>query len=142
VRLGLVGSLLALAANAAGCYFVARLMRPRLAALLRRFRYQLPDFRSGERSAFRFTLAVKLTPGVPAFVKQYGLGVAGVPFGLYFALSMGITGLYAVSLVVLGESLFDHNVGRALIAGAAVLLLALGVWWWRRRRGGARAELA
>jgi hypothetical protein len=31
---------------------------------------------------------VKLAPGIPQFVKHYGLGVAGVPFGLYLGASM------------------------------------------------------
>jgi uncharacterized membrane protein YdjX (TVP38/TMEM64 family) len=141
VRLGLVGSLLALAVNVTGCYFLAHLLRPWISSLLRRSRYNLPNFRDKERGVWRFTLAVKLAPGVPAFVKQYGLGIAGVPFGIYFAMSMLITGAYAVSLVVLGESLFEHNRNRALVAGAIVGLLVIAVWWWRRRAA-AREELA
>ena len=82
----------------------------------------------------RFALLVKLAPGVPAFVKNYALGLAGVPFGLYFGLSMAITGVYAAALVVLGESVFDHNPRADDIAVAIVVVLGLGVWWLRRRQ--------
>ncbi len=140
-RVGLVGSLLSLGANLALCYFVARSsLQPRLVALLRRFDYELPNFAAGGKSALRFALVVKATPGVPAFVKNYGLGAAGVPFGVYFATSMSVTGLYAALLIVLGESLFDHDLRKTLVAGGA-LLLAVAVFLLIRRpwrRGGAQ----
>jgi uncharacterized membrane protein YdjX (TVP38/TMEM64 family) len=134
VRLGLLGSAGALAANLALCYWIARWMRPRLASLLRRFDYELPDIAKSDRSPVRFTLAVKLAPGVPSFVKTYGLGVAGVPFLAYFVVSLLITGIYAASLIVLGESLFAHNLSRTLLTVAVGVALALGMWLWRRRR--------
>ncbi len=134
-RLGLLGSGIALAANLAICYWIARSgLRRWLVWVLRRFDYELPDFEQRYKGALRFTLMVKLAPGVPAFVKNYGLGVAGVPFSLYFAASMLITGAYGVALIVLGESLFQHDGNRAVVVGALVVVLALGVWWWRRRR--------
>jgi uncharacterized membrane protein YdjX (TVP38/TMEM64 family) len=140
-RVGLIGSLIALALNLALCYSIARLMRPGIAALMRRFRYELPNVGERKRSAFRFTAAVKLAPGVPAFVKNYGLGVAGVPFGLYFGASMLITGAYGVALVLLGESLLDHQADRSVWLGGAVLAAALGVSLWRRRRRRERSTL-
>lgn len=132
VRLGLIGSGLALAANLAGCYWLARRLRPFFESLLRRFGFELPDL--ANRSPARFAVAVKVAPGVPAFVKNYALGLAGVPFGLYFGLSMLMTGVYAALLVVLGESLLEHNRGRAFWAVVAVVALALILWLRRRRR--------
>jgi uncharacterized membrane protein YdjX (TVP38/TMEM64 family) len=134
-RLGLIGSAAALAANLALCYWIARSrLRPWLVRLMRRFDYELPDFRGTYRGAWRFTFMVKLAPGVPQFVKNYGLGVAGVPFALYFAASMLVTGAYGAALILLGESLFQHDRTRALAVGGAVVILALAIWWWRRRK--------
>lgn len=79
------------------------------------------------------TIAVKLTPGAPAVVKNYLLGIIRVPFPLYFGASMLITGAYAVLWVVVGGSLFEHHVFRVLVAGVVVVALAAGLWWWRRR---------
>lgn len=131
-RLGLIGTWTALAANLALCYALAQALRPWLAALLARFDYRLPRFERPNQGAVRFTLAVKATPGVPAFVKNYGLGVAGVPFAAYFVLSMLITGFYATSLVMVGDSLLSHRAGRA--AAVALVVLACAFALWRRFR--------
>lgn len=137
-RIGLIGSGIALALNLIICYWLARKLRPFISSLMRRFGYQLPDVSARKRSAFRFTMALKLAPGVPAFVKNYGLGVAGVPFALYFVASMVITGVYVIAFVVLGESLLRHDRQRALIAGAALVAVAVGLWLVRRWRHGRR----
>lgn len=131
-RLGLIGAAIAIAVNLALCYALARWLRPLLANLLRRFSYDLPDFAERGRSAMRFTLAVKAAPGVPTFIKNYGLALAGVPFPLYFGVSMVMTAVYALSLIFIGESLLEHRPERALIV-AALLAAAGGVWWMRRR---------
>jgi uncharacterized membrane protein YdjX (TVP38/TMEM64 family) len=142
-RLGVVGSLLALAVNLALSYRIARSgLRPSLTRLFERFDYELPNFDGQPRNALRFTLMVKFAPGVPAFVKNYGLGVAGVPFTLYFVTSMLITGVYSALLVVLGESIFTHETNHLVWAGGALLLVAVAVYLWRKRssgRGGAAA---
>jgi uncharacterized membrane protein YdjX (TVP38/TMEM64 family) len=129
----LLGSALGLAANLALCYAIARLMRGPMERLLGRFGYALPTVGAGRWSTIRFALAVKLTPGVPQVAKNYLLGVAGVPFALYFTLSMLITGAYATLLILLGRSLFEHELRRALPWLVLLALLLLCLWWWRRK---------
>jgi uncharacterized membrane protein YdjX (TVP38/TMEM64 family) len=131
VLFGILGSLAALAANLAGCFWVARQIRPLMESLMRRFNFRMPDFE--KTSPTRFVLAVKLAPVLPAFAKNYGLGLSGVPFALYFVLSMLITGFYGGLLVVLGESLLEHN--RARTFWAVVALAAFTLILWLRRRG-------
>jgi uncharacterized membrane protein YdjX (TVP38/TMEM64 family) len=133
-RVGLGGSLLALAANLTLCYVAGRALRPVLRPLLDRFRYRLPDLETKTKKAATVTIAVKLAPGVPAFVKHYALAVAGVPFAVYFVLSMLITGAYGASLVVLGRSLFEHEVNHTVWIALALVVLAFGLWRWRRGR--------
>jgi uncharacterized membrane protein YdjX (TVP38/TMEM64 family) len=135
VGIGLLGSGVALGLNLALCYGIARSgLRPWLESLLQRFEYELPDFEEKKRGALRFTLLVKLTPGAPAVAKNYLLGLTGVPFSLYFVSSMLITGAYAVLCVVVGVSLFEHEIRRSLAIGAAIVALSLGLLWWHRRR--------
>lgn len=134
-RVGLLGSLAAVGFNFALCYAISVGLRGPIQRLLARFHYQLPDFGAQERSPVRFALAVKVTPGLPAFAKNYILGVGRVPFGIYLAVSMAITGTYAVLLVMVGESLFDHRFNRGVVLAACAAVLALGaVIWWRKRR--------
>jgi uncharacterized membrane protein YdjX (TVP38/TMEM64 family) len=134
-RTGLVGSLIAITVNVAGCYWIARsALRRFLEPLLRRFRYRLPDFAAREKGAASFTVAVKLAPGLPTFLKNYLLGIAGVPFLLYLALSILITGTYAVSFVLLGQSVLKHDFTKAIAPAVILPLLGFGLWWFRRRR--------
>jgi uncharacterized membrane protein YdjX (TVP38/TMEM64 family) len=135
IWMALVASLVALGLNLSLCYWIARSgMRPRLESFLRRSRYQLPDFEERNAGAVRFTLMIKMTPGLPAFAKNYILGVSGVPFLPYFGLSMLITGAYAASFVILGESMLEHRFDRSVVAIAVVVVLLLAVLWWRRKR--------
>jgi uncharacterized membrane protein YdjX (TVP38/TMEM64 family) len=133
---GLLGSALALGVNLTLCYAIARsALRPWLESLLRRFEYELPDFEQREGGALRFTLLVKFAPGAPAVAKNYLLGLTGVPFALYFIASMLITGAYAALCVILGGSLFEHDIGRLLIVGGVAVVLCAALWWWRKREG-------
>jgi uncharacterized membrane protein YdjX (TVP38/TMEM64 family) len=127
------GSFLALAANLVLCYLVATgPLRRSLLRLLARFDYRLPDL--GRRRSWRFLLMVKFMPGVPAFVKNYLLGLAGVPFALYFGVSIAITGIYLTSFVVLGESVLDRDPRQAALALGVLVIFALVIWWYKRRK--------
>lgn len=141
-KLGLIGTTIALGANLALCYWIGRGgLRRHLVSLLRRFGYELPDFEIAEtegsvRGAARFTAVIKLAPGIPGFVKNYGLGAARVPFWIFFAISMAISGAYAAVSSVVGESLFEHELDRGVIALLIAAVLAFALWRWSRRNTG------
>lgn len=142
VLLGVLGSLAAVGVNLWISYVIARPLRPLLEGLFERMGYTLPDYRGERRRSLRFALTVKFAPGVPAAVKNYALAVADIGAARYFGLSMVVTGSYGLCVVLLGESLFDHEGGR--VAGTAVVLIALlvGVWFWRSRRARERQQNA
>ncbi len=136
----LVGTVLAVSANLALCYVVGRSsLRRHLLTLFDRFGYDLPDFDAeagkSTRSAIRFATLVKAAPGVPAFVKNYGLGAARIPFGVYFVSGLVFSAGYAIVLIVVGGSLFDHQLGRGTIAVLVLVAALLLLRWWHRRRG-------
>jgi uncharacterized membrane protein YdjX (TVP38/TMEM64 family) len=134
-RVGLVGAELALVANLTACYWIARGgMQRWLKAALRKFGHELPDLSRKDKRAVRFIVGTKLAPGVPAFVKHYGLGAAGVPFPLYLGWSMLISGIYGALLVLVGESLLEHRFNRGVIVLGVLLALGIGIAWWQRRR--------
>src|SRR5262249_17702678 len=50
IKLGIIGSLVALALNLTACYWVARRLRPLFERLFRRFKFRLPDMSQREKS--------------------------------------------------------------------------------------------
>jgi uncharacterized membrane protein YdjX (TVP38/TMEM64 family) len=133
--IGLIGSLLALGINATLCYWLAHSrFRPWIKQLLQRFGREIPDFKAENRGGVRFTLMVKLAPGLPTFVKNYALGAAGVPFSVYLGLTMLISGALALAFVVMGESVLEHDLRNVGAAAVAIAVLVGGFWWWRKRR--------
>lgn len=130
----LVGSLVAMVVNLVICYVVSHgPLRRFLVGWLERRDYQLPDLR--EKGAWRFSMLVKFTPGVPAFVKNYLLGIARVPFAIYMTVSVFASGFYIAGFVLLGESAMERDAGKAGIAIAALALAGVAVWWLRRNKG-------
>jgi uncharacterized membrane protein YdjX (TVP38/TMEM64 family) len=130
--IGVTGSLIAIALNLALCFVLARLLKPMLASLLRWLGHALPNLSARGKSPARVALTVKLVPGVPAFLKSYVLAVTGIGFGPYFAVSMLISGAYAVLVVVLGKSLLDHERNNVLVIVLLLGMVGLAVWRWRR----------
>jgi uncharacterized membrane protein YdjX (TVP38/TMEM64 family) len=136
-RIGLVGSILALAANLVLCHWIGRRkLRAWLTRGFSRFGYALPDFDARKQGALRYTLLVKFMPGIPGFARNYLLATAGVPFSLYFVVSMAITGAYGAALVILGESAFRHDGPHMVVAAVLIGLAVTGTWTWRRRQSG------
>lgn len=138
-RLALAGTLLALAANLTLCYFIGRSsLRPRLVALFERFGYELPDFDAeagkSARNTVRFTVLFKLAPGVPGFVKHYGLGAARVPFPIYLAVGLAASAVYAFPLIIVGDSLFSHQLDRRSLVILVAIGLVIAVYLWSRRQ--------
>ncbi|MFT3922919.1 MAG: VTT domain-containing protein [Myxococcales bacterium] len=134
-RVGLVGSAVALSLNLALCYWIARSgLRRVIVALLERFDYRIPDFERESRGALRFVMLTKLTPGLPAFMKSYLLGLVGVPFWTFFAASLLLTGAYALLLVYVGDTLREHELNHLIVLAIVLVLLAVGLHVWRKRR--------
>jgi uncharacterized membrane protein YdjX (TVP38/TMEM64 family) len=133
---GLVGSMAAVAVNLIVCHWVGRgALRTWVARVFSRFGYTLPSVDARREGALRLVLMVKFMPGLPGFARNYLLAMAGVPFALYFGISMVVTGIYGAALVVLGESAFHHDARHVVAAAVVIVLGAIGVVVWRRRRG-------
>jgi uncharacterized membrane protein YdjX (TVP38/TMEM64 family) len=131
---GFLGCMIAVALHFSLCHALTRgRMRHFLKGLLQRFNYKLPNY--GEREgALRFATMIKLAPGVPGFFKNYLLGLAGVPFGLYMGVCMAFAAAYAFPLMVLGDSLGEHDAQRVFVALAMIVAVAVGLWLWRGRQ--------
>lgn len=133
VEVGLLGSAFAMAVNAWICHTLATgPLRDAARRLMNRLGHRLPEVETG-RDALRLTVMAQLTPGVPAFLKNYVAGVAGAPLSVFFPVVMIFRLAYAAPLVLLGESIFDHDLDRATVVGATVLVLLVAVGLAYRR---------
>lgn len=122
---GLMGTALALALNLLLSFLIAASgLRKLVTRMLSKTKYKLPDL--GRDRGVRFTVAVRMVPAMPNFMKNYVLCVAGVPFRIYFPLSIVISMVYAAPFVVMGESIFDQDWRMLAVAGGLLALLAGG----------------
>ena len=130
--IGVVGSVLSLIVNLLLCYWIGNSgLRPWLIKKLARRGRVLPTLEKGR--VIKFTLLVKLAPGVPAFMKNYLIVLAGVPLPLFMGISTAVTLPYLTAFVIMGGLVEEHDWKHLVWVGAAVVGL-VGIGWWARRR--------
>lgn len=115
-------SLGALTFNFCLAYALARRgLRPLLTALVTRLGYKLPEVESGD--ATDLMILLRVTPGVPFFVQNYLAGLAEIPFGRYFGISLLIVWPLNTAFLLFGDALL-HGKGKiALLSLCAVIAL-------------------
>lgn len=129
----LLGSLLALVVNLTLSYRLTRgPLRSLLEKWLARSGKELPQVE--KHGHWRFTLMVKCLPGLPTFLKNSAVALAGVPFPIYFGVSLVISGLYAAGFIILGESAFDRDYPQGIIAVLALAAIAGVIYIIHRRK--------
>lgn len=81
VWIGLLGSGLAIGVSLVLCYWISHSkLRPWMVKRLAKTKYRIPEFSEAGSGAVRFALLLRFAPGIPTFLKNYILGLAGVPF--------------------------------------------------------------
>lgn len=129
-----------IALNLAFSYFLAtRALRPFLQLLFDRLGYRMPTV--APAGSADLVLLLRVTPGLPFPVQNYLLGMAGVPFGIYMAVSVAVTLPMAGAFLFLGDALLKGR-GRLALLGVMLLLAALAVTQILRRRLRARQSAA
>ena len=116
--LGLI--VVGMAINFALAYLVSqRWLRAPISRLLLRKGIRIPEARPGEY--IKLTLAIRLFPALPQFMQSYLLGLANVPFLIYYFYSFPPQIAYAVGFTVLGDSLLSMK-GGGIILGVSILI--------------------
>lgn len=129
----LAGTAIAIAINQALSYWLARhVLKQVLIGLLQRWGYELPAFTPGK--ALSFLILMRLAPGLPAFLKNYTTALFDIPFGIYLAVSWMITFAYALSFIVLGDSLYNGDLREGAVALLMLLAVVAGFAWINKRQ--------
>jgi len=71
----------------------------------------------------RFTVLLRITPGIPFFLQNYVLGLLGVPYLTYILISIPLNGVWVIGFVLTGGAIFEGNIGM-IAAGIAILVAA------------------
>ncbi|KXU34504.1 hypothetical protein AXK11_08250 [Cephaloticoccus primus] len=134
-------TLLSLALNLALSYWLARrALRPLFAWLVGWLGYSLPRAREADYLGLVFLLRV--TPGPPFFLQSYLLGLADIPFRVYFLISWLIAGLYACAFVLFGDAVVHGHGKRVMLALGLFAVLTVTVQMLRRRYRARRESAA
>jgi uncharacterized membrane protein YdjX (TVP38/TMEM64 family) len=113
-------SLAAITVNFIVSYFFARYtMRPVIERLMAWLGYTLPKIPDGDITDV--IIIVRVTPGIPFFAQNYLLGLAGVPFRKYLAVTCIFTWVLSGAFVFFGEALMRGQGKMALITGCLVI---------------------
>jgi uncharacterized membrane protein YdjX (TVP38/TMEM64 family) len=121
-----------MAINFALAYVISnRLLREPIARLLERRGIQVPEAHPGEY--IKLTIAARVFPGLPNFMQSYLLGLANVPFRIYYPVSFPPQILYALGFVLFGDSLVKGKTGSVILAISVVVAAGLLANIARRR---------
>ncbi len=126
VWVSILGSFIAQGINLAFCYWLSRrYLRGFLEKLIAKTKYSIPQVK--KEHFVRVTLLIKITPGPPNFLKTYILGLAGIPFGIFFLISLPTSVGYGIGIIVLGDSLLEGNTGQAIVGVGILVVLMIGI---------------
>jgi uncharacterized membrane protein YdjX (TVP38/TMEM64 family) len=130
--LAIVGCLSALTVNIAFTYVLARwLLHPIAEKLVALTGRKIPVVKKEDQWIVAFLL--RITPGPPFFIQSYILALAGVPFGIYMAVSVPVVWAYAIGMIIVGESLMTGKGGQLMFGVSLFVAISLIVMMIRRK---------
>jgi uncharacterized membrane protein YdjX (TVP38/TMEM64 family) len=125
-------SMAALAVNFALTYWLAhRALRPAVEWLLSHTRFRVPQVK--QENELTVAVLMRVTPGPPLFLQGYILGLAGVRFRTYMAVSVAVQGVLGTGFIVFGKALMEGKGGMAVM-GILVLVAAMVLLHVLRKR--------
>ena len=137
-RMGLTGAIAAALAAATAdmllTYWLARwALRSVVARLMGRLGYRMPELDSSDITDL--IVFVRVMPGIPFFVQNYLLGLAGAPLWRYLIISCAANWSYTGVFIVFGDALLGGHGRTALIATSLIAALAAATHWLRHHYG-------
>ena len=134
---GIIIGLVGMALNMSLTYLIAnKLLRSFFEKIMNDFGYQIP--RITGKTSVQVTFLMRAIPGTPFTIQNYILSLAGVPFRIYFSISMALQLIWVPGFIILGEAIFDSDfskllLGILLIIAAMMVIFMLRKWVQRRQ---------
>lgn len=114
-----------------GYWLTIGIARPLACRIIEFFGYKIPMIRpENER---RLIILFRVTPGLPFCVQNVMLGLAGVSYLPYLAISWGIIFVTALGFLTLGESLTQGSGGLVFLAVSLIIVFAVLIKMLRKR---------
>lgn len=130
--MAIVGCLTALTVNIALSYFLARgILHPMVEKLVNLSGRSIPIVKKEDQ--WTIALLLRITPGPPFFMQSYILALAGIPFGVYMAVSLPVVWAYAIGMIVVGESLMQGHAGQLVFGIALFVAVTLVIMIVRKK---------
>jgi len=104
-------------------YLATSFLRPLINKIVSKYSYTVPQVYPTEY--IKLSIVLRITPGIPYFLKNYLNSLAGVPFKPYILIAWPLEMLWALAFIVLGESAFEGSLGLALYSICLVIALIL-----------------
>ena len=104
-------------------YLATGFLRPFIDKIVSKYSYTVPQLSPTEY--IKLSIVLRITPGIPYFLKNYLNSLAGVPFKPYILIAWPLEVLWALAFIVLGESAFEGSLGLALYGICLVIALIL-----------------
>lgn len=92
-----------------------------------------PWFALPRKDLVKIAWLLRVTPGVPLFVQNYGLGALGVPLRISLLTALPVVSLYACGFVLTGGAIFDGRLGLAISGLALVATAAIATRFLPKR---------
>lgn len=128
----IAAALSSMAVNFALSFWLShRALRPLAERLLSRTKYRVPQVSPENETTV--AVLVRVTPGPPLFVQSYLLGLSGVRFRTYMAVSLGAHVFMGTGFIVCGKALMSGKGGMAVL-GVMVLVVAVALVQLVRKR--------
>jgi uncharacterized membrane protein YdjX (TVP38/TMEM64 family) len=128
----LIGIFCAMVLNMSLAHWAASgVMRPIGVRIIEKLGYRVPGV-SAENERHVIVL-VRVAPGVPYFAQNLILGLAGVRYWPYLAISVPIQMGWALGFVLLGESAMEGRVGVGIAAVSMLVVAGVATRLIRRR---------
>ena len=115
--------LLGVTANIFLSYFVGRKFGAFLRSIFTRRNIKIPQISPNEE--YELIFLMRMIPGNPLCVQNYGLGIANVSLFKYAIVSLPIQYIQIVAYIYFGEGIFEGGISKIILASSLLFVIAI-----------------